>query len=261
MSKLPRTQPPPDDLEIKPVFRNNDAGTAGNLPAAAPLIYISDDFQPAVGVYIVAAPNASGKTVVTTAIVAWANYNKETPATYYSVFEPRSSFGTRRSSTFAKPLNFLGDVKKVMGPPLKKKLLVFDSATLPMKAYAANYANQATFTGGSQPSDRAFLDALSDLAAENNACIMITLNQSLIPYVADLEGAVEGVITLTKDVRRFKLKDRTSFSSRREKEIVIPIAIVNAALKANFYDDYTGSVIGGNLNAVNRAGMYANRNK
>jgi len=242
-------------------FINKSAASGGGIPPAAPLAYVSEEFQPAVGVYIVVAPNRSGKTILTCGIAAWAN-DEGTPCTYSSVFEPRSFLGrTADKGKFRIPQNFVADATKSIAPLVQiggrnqYKIVIYDSATLPMKAYASVVGeNQATFPGGSQPSDRAFLDAMSQIANDKGACIMLVLNSTLIPYSADFEGAVEGIITV-KSVNRFSVSDRTTFSSRRTRDIVVPDIYVDAALRANNYGPFTKSspTIQG---LDNRSGMY-----
>lgn len=251
------------ESNVTAMFTNNAATTAhvGGVPPPAPLMYVSDDFQPAAGVYILCAPSAAGKTILSCGLAAWAN-SSGTPSTYISCFEPRSQLGRDdKYKWWQRPAQFISDAEGSLTRGKGKKLIIYDSATLPMKAYASKdeFANQATFSGGSQPSDRGFLDAMSKLAASHQACLVVVLNSSLIPYVADLHGAVEGIINI-KDVGSFTYRDRTTFSARKEISVIIPLEFVNAALKANYFGEYQGSrkAVPG-LNT--RAGMYSNRNK
>jgi hypothetical protein len=240
-------------------FTSDAASKGGGISPPAKLMYVSDEFQPAVGVYILCAPNASGKTILSCGIVAWAN-GARTPASYVSCFEPRSHLGRKADYPYWKDARqFINDARATITKGDKVKLIVYDSATLPMKAYASNFANQATFAGGSQPSDRGFLDELSKLAAEVNACIIIVLNQSLIPYVSDLEGAVEGIITIV-DVSSFTYRDRTTSSGRQNVTIQIPLDYVNAALQANYYGPYKGTRTGV-AGLRQYAGMYSKSSK
>lgn len=240
-------------------FSSDAAAKGGGIAPPARLMYVSEQFQPAVGVYILCAPNATGKTILSCGIAAWAN-SARTPATYISCFEPRSHLGRKKDFPYWKDARqFINDARATITKGPDVKLVIYDSATLPMKAYAANYENQATFTGGSQPSDRGFLDELSRLAAEVNACLIIVLNQSLIPYVSDLEGAVEGIITIV-DVSSFTYRDRTTSSSRKNVTIQIPLEFVNAALQANYYGPYVGTRVG--IAGLRQyAGMYAKPTK
>lgn len=275
----------PDDSETgnaTPVdanysFVSTAAAVSQGVPPPAPLVYISDQFQPAVGVYILSAPTGSGKTVQMCALAAWANSvsvdggdegKLECPASYISCFEPRSTLGSQ-SSAFTVPANFIQDATNAIAdlitrPGAKRplyKLVIFDSATLPMKAYAAKYPYQATFTGGSQPSDRGFLDDLASVATSKGACIVITMNSTLMPYVQDLRGAVEGLITI-QSISTFVVNDRTGYSKRENKSITIPPAFVNAALIVNGFGPYreqTSLVPAAGLNA--RSGMYAHHSK
>jgi hypothetical protein len=266
-----------DDTAKDYLFVNREAANGLGVPPSAPLVYVSDEFQPAVGVYVMSAPTGAGKTVLSCALVAWANSVHidagpdgvlECPATYQSCYEPRSTLGSN-SAAFTSPTAFLQDATNAITPLVTRagstrplyKMVIFDSVTLPMKAYAANYPNQATFTGGSQPSDRGFLDALAKLANEKGACIIITLNSTLMPYVNDLRGAVEGLLTI-QTIGSFVVNDRTGYSARENRSITIPPQFVNAALIVNGFGPLrqsSGLVPQAGLNA--RTGMYAHHSK
>lgn len=242
-------------------FGNSSAFQGGGIPPSPMLLHISDAFQPSVGVYLLPSSTGSGKSILSSAMVAWAN-DTGTPASYVYVFEPRAAtFAAGKSVKFKDPANFVTDAEtlfKLAGPTTSGRLVVFDSATLPLKAYARNFPYQATFPGGSQPSDRGFLDEMSRLATLYSACIILPLNSTLVPYASDLLGAVEGMISIT-DVMNFTISDRTSYSARTPKAMKVPLDYVNAALSAwNFQPYSKGSATSMNSS---RSGIYAKRNQ
>jgi hypothetical protein len=237
-------------------FFNSAAAYSPGRPITPAQLIISTEFSPFVGVYIVVGSTATGKTVWSMGMSAWANLSG-IPATYVSCFEPRAPLGNKEfvhsvskntaigaveavtgslnlglassAGPFSDPVNFLSDVEDTIAFGNAVKLIIYDSVTLPMKAYAAEWPDQATFTGGSQPSDRGFLDRLTKLANKTQACILVTLNSTLIPYVQSLYGAVEGLITI-KDVQNFTYSDRGPISGRMSRQCTIPDAIAQAAL-------------------------------
>jgi hypothetical protein len=248
----PRAQP---DV----VFASVAASAGGGIPPSPPLLAISDDFQPAVGVYLVPGGTASGKSVLTTAITGWANA-QDIPATYHYVFEPRARpFKYNNGDRFRISSSFMTDIKAIVNKTASKKLIVVDSATLPMKVYSGEneFKNQSTFPGGSQPSDRGFLDMMSKVAEDYNVCFLLTMNNVLIPYAADLAGAVEGLITFV-DVMHFSIQDRTTYSARVPKALSVPAIFVNAALKAWGFNEYNSSNQAGSWKGE-RAGIYSRK--
>jgi hypothetical protein len=215
-------------VTVDPTFISRRASESPGLPVKVGRLSISAEFQPSVGVYILTGPSAVGKTVTTLALCAWAN-GAGVPASYISCFEPRSPASKERASMFRDPLLFWANAKKLVILSDERKLIVYDSATLPMKANAKNWVGQGTFAGGMQPSDRDFLDQGSTFAINNNACVILPLNATLVPYVKDLAGAVEGII-LINSVGSFSIADRGPTSGREFRDIQIPNAFVQAAL-------------------------------
>lgn len=226
---------PPATPAVKPgvqkfAYSNEGAGGGPGIPPSPKLLPISDEFQPAVGVYILAAPTASGKSVISSSLVAWSNA-QGVPATYLYTFEPRCQhIISAGKQIFTKPSRYAAEVRAfVQRASAPLKLLVLDSATLGMKAFAEFMPDQATFTGGAQPSDRAFLDAISRTAYDYQTCIITVLNSTLVPYVASLEGAVEGLLTINS-IKSMGIRDRTAYSGRKSHAIEIPIKFVSATL-------------------------------
>lgn len=249
----------PAALTQQAVFNNNAACPGGGIPPTPALLHISDEFQPAVGVYILPGSTASGKSILSSAMIAWANA-QGIPASYLYVFEPRAQpFKYNNATKFGQPGDFVQDMTALMmsrGRPSEPELVVIDSATLPMKAYssAPGFEGQSTFSGGSQPSDRGFLDAMSKLAESANTCIILVLNSVLVPYAADLQGAVEGMITVT-DVMHFSIQDRTTYSARTPRSLEVPLPFVNAALTQWNFGTYAAGSVGVSWTG-NRAGIY-----
>jgi hypothetical protein len=214
-------------------------------------------------VYIVPGSTASGKSILTSALVAWAN-DSGIPSSFIYVFEPRAQpFTYANGQRFVTPANLLQDLTAIMVRTSSNtpKLVVVDSATLPMKAYSSTdgFEGQSTFSGGSQPSDRGFLDAASKLAERTNTCLMLTLNSVLVPYAADLQGAVEGMITIT-DVMHFVVQDRTTYSARTPRPLSVPVQYVNSALEAWNFGTYRQGG-GGNVWSGDRTGIYSKTTK
>jgi len=229
-----------EEVPVVPVVYSTPiAGRSAGPPKSPTLLAIAEDFQPAAGVYLLASPTGSGKTALSLGIVSWCNAMR-VPASYFSVFEPRCPVQT--GNRFTQPLSFLDDLEAAITDKQQSKLIIFDSATLPLKAYAKNFQNQATFTGGSQPSDRGFIDEAERFALSHNTCLVLVLNSTLIPYVADLAGAAEGLIRVS-DVGSFTVEDRTAYSKRRAKLIRVPNNYVNAALKTLGFGEYSPTTL------------------
>jgi hypothetical protein len=193
----------------------------------------------ACGLYILAAPTGAGKTVLSMALAAWAN-DSGIPATYVSCFEPRCpKIATMARQLMVEPNLFWDDVRSMMSTSTVPKLVIFDSATLPLKTYASlkAYNNQATFTGGLQPSDRGFLERGYDESRRSNACLIININSISIPYVQQLAAATEGLINIT-NVASFTYADRSPASKRELRPVVIPTPFVNSALDYFGYGEY-----------------------
>lgn len=218
----------------------------GGPPLVMDTVEIFDGFAPAAGVYLLTGATGVGKTTTLAAIIAWARVNSF-HAAHLTVFEPRSPNYTFRGSgsssggdtkRFTDPHAFLGDFKKGLPPvtagSAKPRILVgIDSITLPMKAYAKTFDYQATFEGGMQPSDRGFLDKLSNDAVEHNLTIIAVVNVTLVPYVTALAGAVEGLIEILAP-GRFRYHDRTAESARRNIEITMPTELTDKVI-ANIF--------------------------
>jgi hypothetical protein len=228
---------------------DESAGMSDGPESSPPTLAILKSFTPAVGVYLMPATQGDGKTILSLGIAATAN-NAGIPAAYFSCFEPRSKPCTLTGKKrFSDARAFVADAGASIPKTSTLKLVIFDSATQPMKGMAAAWPNQATFAGGMQPSDRAFLNYMSELAEDRNACIILTMNLSLIPYVDQLEGAVEGQISPV-DVAHFTYRDRTATSKRQSRTVELPIPIVNAALKLFGYGPYSGSMTSGALGFI-----------
>lgn len=248
---------PPSTARAESLLSNTAASGVGGPPYFPPLIPLSDQFQPAVGVYILAASTGAGKTVSSTALTIWAN-SVGVPSSYMCTFEPRSpiySIGT--SKLFVDPLSYCNDITRTLLTTNKntKRIIVLDSITMPMKAYASNRAfrTQSTFVGGSQPSDYGFLDALSAIAQEWNTCFICCVNSIRIPYATNLEGSVEGLIKVV-DVANMTVSDRTSYSGRVGMALSVPIEFVNMALAIFNLGTYRPRH--GRVSSGSRAGIY-----
>lgn len=229
---------------LEPINISNDrAARAGGWPDDPTVIHIADKVNLVVGVYIMPAQTASGKTLLSLALVGWANATG-TPASYISCFEPRSpEWQVGSTKVFVDPGNFISDLRKCIGTGnATPKLLIIDSGTLPMKAKSGKspWTHQSTFAGGMQPSDRAFLDDLAKVAKDTQACIIVVINSSLIPYTSQLEGGCEGQIRV-RDIGSFNYTDRTKVSRRRTVRVTVPVEYVNAITNHFGFGDYTGS--------------------
>jgi len=229
-------------------YQSADAATTPGLPDRPPSILLAPGFEFSRGVYIMVSPTGAGKTTVGATLVAFANA-KNVPAAYFYHFEPRMKpFKVNRDTRkpyFSNPISYLADLRSTLKDSPTMKMAVLDSITLPMKAHSAAFPSQATFTGGVQPSDRAFLDELSSIAAEFNAVLIVVLNETLIPYVADLYGAVEGYIRV-ESVESIVVSDRSQSSARSGKQISLPIEWVNATLIKLGYGPYSKTKISRN---------------
>jgi hypothetical protein len=215
------------------------SGTTG-LPVKPAMLQLTPTNSLSVGIYLMAAPTGKGKTITSMALVAWCNF-LGIPATYISCFEPRSPVVTNPLASTAAPftneMQFWSDAEGLMkGVSKVAGLVIYDSATLPLKAYSGankSYANQATFPGGMQPSDRGFVDAGGKIALRHNLCIIINLNSTLVPYVDDLSGAAEGLINII-DAGTISYADRSPSSKRASIELSVPEVFINGAL--NYFD-------------------------
>lgn len=234
---IPNRPPPssvlPSHQLTLSVFSNADASLSNGPPISPPSFRVSKEFSPCRGVYLLTASTGAGKTILTMALTAWCNAIG-LPSTYISCFEPRSGdwqgFGSD-STPFSEPQNFWHDVDMTISTSARLKLIVYDSVTLPMKAKASEMAwqHQPTFTRGMQPSDRAFLEDGSKRATRHNAIFVLPLNTSLIPYVDDLAGGVEGIINVL-NIESFMYADRSPSTGRVMHQVSIPSQYVQIAL-------------------------------
>lgn len=265
-NELP-TKAPSTKVEYEAVFESGAVSQTRIDPTYTPLeLQFTNDFSLATGVYLVTGPKGVGKSVVTTAIVGWAN-DVGIPAQYFPCFEPRaptypavaavvsekSEPGQKKKKTritglsdthtpFSDPTEFWIDasamVKKVPGGGL----VVFDSVTDPLKALdPEKWRGQATFPGGMQPSDRDFLNLGAQLARMKNLCIFLVINSQLINYANDLAGATEGLIDIVS-INIFRREDRTAQSGRRQREVEIPEQFVAASLAVHGFGEYKPSL-------------------
>jgi hypothetical protein len=227
-------------------FVNDAAAPAPGLPLTPPELILASGFTLVEGVYLVTSPTGAGKSVSVATIVAMANA-KGIPSTYITHFEPRVRVHRLNSTThepyFSNPTQYLSDLRKTVTKSEQSKVIALDSITLPLKAHSASFPSQATFQGGMQPSDRAFLDALSTLAYEYHCVFLGVLNETLIPYVNDLYGAVEGLIKV-QNVARISKNDRSPSSRRTDIEISLNLEAVNGTLIEFGYGPYNPSRIG-----------------
>jgi hypothetical protein len=230
-------------------WEDRRASAGVGLPDQPQIIEFSDTFSLSTGLYILSAATGSGKTVLSMALTAWAN-DVGIPATYISCFEPRSpvkaaGVGTVGGAKFTNPSAFWSDASDLMGSSPAGGLVIYDSATLPLKTYASkkDYNNQATFAGGMQPSDRGFVDEGGRIALQRHKCVIINLNSTLVPFVSELAGATEGLISIT-NVRTFSFQDRSASSKRTAVEVVIPLPYVNAALNHFDFGSFSGDLTG-----------------
>lgn len=268
-TQVPRPEGTPvDKPEQKPMQYVNTAAAVSGGPGPKPTILdIDSSFQPSTGVYIMTGPSEAGKTILSLSLVSWINDICAIPATYVPCFEPRASEtightmpkarkkGKERAvseasafasitALFRDPLEFVNDIERCIIASAHTKLIIFDSATLPLKAFASTppYRHQATFPGGAQPSDRGFLERVGTTAYACNACIILNINSQIVPGMREMIGAVEGLIT-PRDIASFMVRDRTKTTARtREKTIKLPIIpYVQAALDLYEYGPYRGA--------------------
>jgi hypothetical protein len=211
------------------------ASATPGLPSHPDMLQIDENLSLVAGVYLFAAPTGSGKTIQCMALTALANSNG-VPASYVSCFEPRAPVETSATSSvsapYTNPGSFWPDAESQMYKGSGKPgLIIYDSCTLPLKAYSSNaaYKTQSTFPGGMQPSDRGFVDYGSKLATKYNKCLILVLNSTLVPYVNELAGASEGLINITS-ITTFTYMDRSSASGRKMVEYTIPNPFVQGAL-------------------------------
>jgi len=226
-----------------------------HVPAAyePKLIRINENLSLPTGIFIAPESKGVGKSVFTLALVAWVNGATEYPAQYFPCFEPRAptypakaskvTSGEKRARTvvsslsevhipFSDPTEFWMDAMSVLKTADPCGLVVFDSATDPLKAIdSEKWRGQPTFTGGMQPSDRDFLNVGALLAKRLNLCIILTINSQLISYASSLAGATEGMLTV-KGPNRAIREDRSKQSKRKGTEIIIPDIYVDQATRA-----------------------------
>lgn len=222
------------------IWYTENAAFSGGPPHDEPILKIAPEFSPAVGVYLMAAKTGMGKTTLSMALAAYSNA-MGTPASYISCFEPRApDWKHNGARVFNDELKFDSDARMCIRKTDRRKLVIFDSVTLPMKVWASKpaFRQQSTFSGGMQPSDRGFIEAMADIADQHSACLILVLNSTLIPYVNDLAGGCEGIINPI-DVGSFSYSDRTTLSRRRARVVYIPAEYVNAALDYFNFGEYS----------------------
>jgi len=200
------------------------------------------------GIYLVPGPTSGGKTLLCKGIVAWAN-DCGIPATYLSTFEPHSPrIDVGGIDLFVKPQDYWIDMEKMIVPastPTVVRVIVGDSITLPILEYPAQ-RGEATMKGGMQPRNRAFLALGNTLASKYNLCLLLTVNQNQIPFIAELSGAIEGIINVI-DVGRFEMIDRVKGMRRQSRYVALPNAIVNAVLAQGGYASYSSTTTQSNV--------------
>lgn len=260
LTPVPANVPVPEnisqDTRVQLGYNNRTWVNAGAIGVGGPpgkpgfiTFAASSDGTPgltlAIGVYLLAAPTGSGKTVQSMALTAWGNASN-VPSTMLCVYEPRSPEIKPNESVIFSPetsQGFWAQLKGLLSANTSQnKLIVVDSATLPLKTYAATEAfrQQSTFTGGMQPSDLGFVNEGSRVAMANSACIILVLNSTLVPYASALAGATEGLISII-NVGQFSYRDRTAASARQMKTVTIPTTFVDAALAYFGYGVYKAS--------------------
>lgn len=214
----------------------------GGPPPTIETVELLEDFQPAAGLYLTVGDTASGKSVTTLALIALANAGGF-PSVYLPIFEPRVPtyrFGAGENPRFEKPAAFMTDLKEGLGalaPQRQRRFVALDSITLPMKSYASTggWEEQSTFPMGMQPSDRGFLDEISRIALLFNVTFFGVVSSALIPYVADLAGATEGLIVV-RSPGVFDFQDRTIRSSRGLISVTLQPRIMAQAFHDFGYD-------------------------
>jgi len=226
------------------VYTDNTVLKTAGIPAEPPSITVAGiTFYR--GVYILGGPTGAGKSVVLTSLIGACN-RQGIPASYLYVFEPRAevvinprvSAQSEGHKLFEDPLMFIPNLDAGLESTRTKAkitaMLGVDSVTTPMKAYAGTskaFSGQSTFTGGQQPSDRAFLNRLSILAKEHNLVLIVSINSVLVPYVDLLEGAVEGILA-PSGISRVNVSDRGRTSERKAIPYDLPDEDVLNALTA-----------------------------
>lgn len=231
-------------LVLSRTWTNDAAISSGGVAQQPTLLELSPDLAFTTGVYIMAAPTGAGKTILSMALASYCNA-QGIPASYTNCFEPRApTWSINERPMYKNPAIFWDDVTVALSLTRRTtpRVLIFDSVTLPLSAYASKdqFDGQTTFPGGMQPSSRGFTDEGSALALAYNAAIILNVNQSLVPYVVMLAGGTEGLIQV-QDVSTFSMMDRSSTSKRVAREIVLPLPYVNSALAYFGYGIYNRS--------------------
>lgn len=213
-------------LEGKPLTLNGEgvANFTGGPPIKPPQVKLFDNFQPARGIYLLTSNTGVGKTATLMGLVMYSNA-VGIPATYASIFEPRETEGAK--DVFKAGKTFIATLEKAaLFNATVLRILALDSVTGPLKDFSSTYPDQSTFAGGMQPSDRAFLvEGARKMHAANMIGIW-AVNQQLIPYVNDLAGSTEGLITVLAP-GEFTYHDRTALSKRKTgQRVLIPKSIM-----------------------------------
>jgi hypothetical protein len=184
----------------------------------------------AAGLYLVAGPGGSGKSVVGRALVNEAISSGWEDAGVLAVFEPNSpSYGQGEFVNDAKFINetpqsaagsadiFSGDLGRLLSTwqasrsdSSAQAALTIDSIARPMRSYLTEARKeQPAATGGFQSADLAFTQRVNDTAVHLNLTIFGVVSNELVPFAHILDGVCQGIITATS-FSRFRVQDRPS---------------------------------------------------
>jgi hypothetical protein len=170
------------------------------------------------GCYLMAAGTKGGKTLTGYMLA------KSVGGRFWAVNEPKGDFVPNREHI----LKILEEKLTFVSGAGKAPLLVMDSGNVYMFASGNLVEKAGAFKGGLTAGHVIGLLALNDLALRKEAVIVVTLNSMLFP-VGDLEGAVEGSISITRPGSIISKSDRVQREAMR---VVIATAPeVNAAAR------------------------------
>lgn len=131
------------------------------------------------------------------------------------------------------------------------QVLIFDSVTLPMRAYAAGQdsdgipsrSGEPTMPQGLQPSDIAFCVRMQQIASQSHTAIIGIVNSDLVPFADKLEAVCEGTIEVDGPcVMRIRSRRDRSF-----KRVDLSDWKANAAAYLNYVNPEPSSSIYGTL--------------
>lgn len=226
---------------------------SGLPPQSVPLLSLPDTFpKVSCGLYIATGATASGKSV-TAAAFARSCARAGVNSGYLYAFEARQTLGAfqRRVEgdvvVSVSPGEFAYLIPKLTAAEWKvydldrwynglgnPSILVIDSMTLPMRAYAADVvkgrAGEPTMSQGMQPSDIAFCERMQAWAVERKLVIIGVVNYDLVPFADKLEGIVEGIFK----VRRPGVFDIRNRVTRQSTEVTLPQEDLDYALRDFF---------------------------